>query len=81
MTYKQNIQAILDCNLTEVKDTVKESILTRILELKIDPQPIDYTDCSYSLLKMWLDEILTSDEYYSIMNRLNERRNNEKDNK
>lgn len=33
MTYKQNLQAILDSHLTEIKDEIKDSIIDNILRL------------------------------------------------
>lgn len=34
MTFKENVRAILDCNLTEIKDEIKDCITDRIVLLK-----------------------------------------------
>lgn len=34
MTYEQNLKAILDAHLTEIKDSIIDSIIDRILRLK-----------------------------------------------
>lgn len=34
-------------------------------------KPIDYSDCSDALLKMWMLDVLTDSEYSRIMDRLN----------
>ena len=34
MTYEQNLKAILDSHLTEIKDEIKDSIIDSILRLK-----------------------------------------------
>ena len=35
MTYKQNLQAILDSHLTEIKDELKEDIIDRIMDITL----------------------------------------------
>ena len=37
----------------------------------IDSMPVDYQQCADSMLKMWIEEILTDGEYNRIMDRLN----------
>lgn len=34
MTFKENVRAILDCNLTEIKDEIKDLITDRIGDLR-----------------------------------------------
>lgn len=44
-----------------------------------EAKPIDYRDCAYAMLMMWMWNVLTDGEYYRIMDKLNryetERRN------
>ena len=41
-------------------------------------KPIDYQDCAYAMLKMWMENILTDGEYNRIMDKLNEAHTNGK---
>lgn len=33
-------------------------------------KPIDYLDCSNAVLMMWMENIITDDEYNKIMNKI-----------
>lgn len=44
MTYEQNLKAILDTHLTEIKDEIKDSIIDSILRLKITGKWIPVSD-------------------------------------
>lgn len=45
-------------------------------EYHIYPEkPIDYSDCSNAMLKMWMEGVLTDGEYNKIMDKLNRAHN------
>ena len=35
-----------------------------------ESKPINYRDCANSMLKMWMDNVVTDGEYYRIMDKL-----------
>ena len=39
--------------------------------IDLESTPITYTNCSNALLMMWMDNVLTDDEYNSIIDKLN----------
>jgi len=41
------------------------------LSTESEPRPISYLDCLNAMLKMWLDNVLTREEYIRIMDKLN----------
>jgi hypothetical protein len=42
-----------------------------IKALQPEIKPIGYRECSDTMLKMWMDNVLTDGEYYRIMDKLN----------
>jgi hypothetical protein len=56
-------------DMREIADvhTRKALIERQLKEIK----PIGYRECSDAMLKMWMDNVLTDDEYYRIMDKLN----------
>ncbi len=53
---------------------VDKSVMRRLLECmpseEPEPKEMGYTDCALAILKMWMDEVIKTDEYYDIMDRL-----------
>lgn len=41
------------------------------LSTESEPRPVSYLDCLNAMLKMWLDNVLTREEYIRIMDKLN----------
>lgn len=39
----------------------------------IEVKPTSYYRCSAALLTMWVDGVITKDEYYTIMSKLDEK--------
>ena len=38
-----------------------------------EQKPMSYSDCSAALLQMWIDNVLTDNEYYRIIDKLNKK--------
>ncbi len=39
--------------------------------VQVEIKPIEYRDCAYAMLKMWMDDVVTDGEYARIMDKLN----------
>ena len=48
-----------------------QSVCNAINEGTILPKPITHNDCANAMMKMWVDDVLTDDEYNRIMDELN----------
>lgn len=47
-------------------------VIQSLPSAQLEVKNILYPDCANALLMMWLDEVLTDDEYNRIMDKLNE---------
>ena len=61
----RHLSAIYDC-----EDTIKA-----LPSAQPEPHEIGYSECANSMLKMWIDNVLTDGEYNHIMDRLNAHHN------
>lgn len=42
-------------------------------------KPMSYSDCCAALLQMWIDNVLTDNEYYRIIDKLNKKQQSEEE--
>jgi len=52
--------------LTEVRDRI-----AALQPSQPEIKSIEYRDCAYAMLKMWMDDVVTDGEYARIMDKLN----------
>ena len=44
-----------------------------------ESNPMSYSDCCAALLQLWIDNVLTDNEYYRIIDKLNKKQQSEEE--